>query len=116
MAPITAISAHGTFFRSLPPTMMTPSTAAETARVVRLKPCEVPECVDHLRDRPLAAPGDAEEPGELPGRDLDADAGEKPDENGPREEVRKKPEPQHASEKKVGAGEEGEHPGERHVL
>ena len=60
--------------------------------------------------------GHSEHAGKLPGRYLDADAGEEPEQDGPGQEVRQEPEPGHPGQQQQPAGEQGRETGQPDVL
>ena len=59
--------------------------------------------------------GDAEHVGELPGRHLDPDAGQEPDQHGAGQEVRQEAQPDHPGQQQHRPGQQGREPGQPHV-
>ena len=98
IAPTTANSAPGIFGETFFSTRIVPITLDGDGQRREARLVELPERVDELRDRLAAHPGDAEHPAELAQRDLDADAGQEPDEHRARQEVGDEAEPDEAGE------------------
>ena len=114
--PTTAISAPGIFLfdRSAADDRRDHRRGDEDRRAARVR--DVPEGGEELPDRAAVAVGDAEHPGDLAHRHLDADTGQEADQHRAREEVGEEAEPQQPRQEEEPGGDQREHPGERDVL
>ncbi len=75
-----------------------------------------PRDVQELGRGALARGSDPQHVGELPGGDLDTDAGEEPDQDGPGQEIRQESEPGQPGQQQQPAREQGHESGQPDVL